>query len=108
MKKVELIEVVHNDYDTSKSRNGGSYHQPDYHFTYEGTKGFLSDSSCGDFGGRFELNCGDMYAVWGDMLPADQQHSNLNVGQSIDISKALGVSVPSYEDLPEWPEWDEY
>ncbi len=45
--------------DPRKANNGGGYFQPRIDFTFKGVKGFISDTSCGDFGDRVEIVYGD-------------------------------------------------
>lgn len=42
-------------YDPSRSSNGGGYDQPLYEFEYGNVKLTYSDTSCGDFGDRIEV-----------------------------------------------------
>lgn len=42
-------------YNPEKASNGGGYMTPTYVFTFNGEDYTLEDSSCGDFGHRFEL-----------------------------------------------------
>ena len=44
-------------YNPSKSRNGGGYHQPKIEFEVVGENihGTILDTSCGDFGRRYEI-----------------------------------------------------
>ena len=42
-----------------KANNGGGYSQPRIDFTLRGIKGFINDTSCGDFGDRVEIVYGD-------------------------------------------------
>jgi hypothetical protein len=45
--------------DPRKANNGGGYSQPRIDFTFRGIKGFINDTSCGDFGDRVEIVYGD-------------------------------------------------
>ena len=51
----EILEVrEQNPYaDIEKSINGGGYSQPFIEFTFNGVKGKINDTSCGEFGERF-------------------------------------------------------
>lgn len=42
-----------------KANNGGGYSQPRIDFTLRGIKGFINDTSCGDFGDRVEIVYGN-------------------------------------------------
>ena len=42
-----------------KANNGGGYSQPRIDFTFRGKKGFINDTSCGDFGDRIQIVYGD-------------------------------------------------
>ncbi len=42
-----------------KANNGGGYSQPRIDFTFRGIKGFINDTSCGDFGDRIEIVYGE-------------------------------------------------
>ncbi len=67
------ISVDENDYDPEFSRDGGSYRQP--HTVIEFSDGSvmeIDDSSCGDFGSRIDVRCGDRAAHYGTML-SDQE-----------------------------------
>ena len=73
MNKIEILQVaeMNDHYDTSKTRNGGGYHQPKYDFQYGEWAGVFTDTSCGDFGTRYTLrisNGNKTYrAGWGTM-----------------------------------------
>ncbi len=45
--------------DPRKANNGGGYSQPRIDFTLRGIRGFISDTSCGDFGDRVEIVYGN-------------------------------------------------
>ena len=43
------------NYNASKINNGGGYHQPRYVFEFNGKEGAFDDTSCGDFGTRYDV-----------------------------------------------------
>lgn len=48
--------IVNDDYDPRFSNNGGCYYQPTINRTYsDGIKVVVEDSSCGEFGDRFNI-----------------------------------------------------
>lgn len=60
-----LKEIEQNEfYNPRYSNNGGGYSQPYYEFEINGEKGSLSDTSCGDFGDRWELTIGKKQAYY--------------------------------------------
>ena len=60
-KEFKLISSVEQNpcANPMKANNGGGYSQPRIDFTFRGIKGFINDTSCGDFGDRVEI-------VWGN------------------------------------------
>jgi hypothetical protein len=60
-KEFKIIDWVEQNpfVDPTRSNNGGGYSQPRIDFTYKGKKGFINDSSCGEFGERLEIVYGD-------------------------------------------------
>jgi hypothetical protein len=53
--KISKIEEQNPYVDSSKSINGGGYSQPFIEFTFNGVKGSITDTSCGEFGDRFSV-----------------------------------------------------
>lgn len=87
------------DYDPSKSRNGGSYPVREYDFTFDNKQGKFHDSSCGDFGKRYDVFYnGKQFSVdgvsrniqiWTDYKITDLQFINA-------FKKAFGFTIPFY------------
>ena len=59
----EILEVEEQNrfYDSRKTCHGGGYHQPFITFTFNGKTGYISDTSCGDFGTSIYISFGDKY-----------------------------------------------
>ena len=57
----EILKVEEqNPYvDPMKANNGGGYSQPLITFVFNGTTGYIDDSSCGDFGERIHIEYKD-------------------------------------------------
>lgn len=53
------VEEQNRFFDSRKSCNGGGYHQPLIDFKFNGIEGYISDSSCGDFGERIYIEYKD-------------------------------------------------
>jgi len=60
-KEFKIIDWVEQNpfADPRKANNGGGYSQPRIDFTLRGIKGFINDTSCGDFGDRVEIVYGN-------------------------------------------------
>ena len=60
-----LEETELNDYyDSSRSCNGGGYHQPSYSFEHGNVKLSYDDTSCGDFGSRLDITLTTSHGVF--------------------------------------------
>jgi hypothetical protein len=59
--KFEILDVEEQNrfYDSRRTQNGGGYHQPLITFVFNGTTGYIDDSSCGDFGERIHIEYKD-------------------------------------------------
>lgn len=57
MKKIKILKVEETNafFDEGKQNNGGGYSQPHIAFAYDGKIGHIYDSSCGDFGSRYDV-----------------------------------------------------
>ena len=90
-----------------KTNNGGGYFQPRIEFTFKGKKGFINDTSCGDFGDRVEIVWGNKeyyidsvsreyteYSTFSKLKHNDRQVVN-------EIKKHTGYKVCFKEDILE-------
>lgn len=62
----EILEVREQNpnADVEKSLNGGGYSQPFIKFIFNGIKGSIQDTSCGEFGERYFVKFGEkVYSV---------------------------------------------
>lgn len=88
--KIKIISVVETNSfaDESKSNNGGGYSQPFITFEYDGLKGTLHDTSCGDFGKRIELIYLDKKWNYNEMSDW-KNYTDFNMIDDADFAKAV-------------------
>ena len=91
--------------DPRKANNGGGYSQPRIDFTLRGKKGFISDTSCGDFGDRIQIVYGNKeyfidsvsrdYIEYSDF--SNKKHSDRLVVK--EIRKYTGYKITFKEEV---------
>ena len=106
--ELEITKTYIPEYDLSKSHDGGSYRQPSYCGEFsDGTKCFIEDTSCGDFGTRIfvelEYPDGKKYSsYYGSMLSQDEKYSDFteeDVPYLRLIQEELGYHAPLTQDI---------
>ena len=102
----EILEVrEQNPYaDIEKSINGGGYSQPYIEFTFNGVKGSIQDTSCGEFGIRFIVEFGEKVYSLDTMGNGKEEYSSFSKNCSEDnlLSERLkeaGYPISFSEDL---------
>ena len=111
MKNINKIAVScdFEDFEESKSRNGGSYYQPTFKAEIDGAKLCLEDSSCGDFGTRFFVSVDSHRAHFGTMENDENWYSDLAESDMrlLTIACRLWQHMGLYNEwpIPDW-EWD--
>ena len=75
MKEIKIISTKETNAfaNPAKANNGGGYSQPKIEFLYKGEMGTFTDTSCGEFGTRYEVKIGSKYAYWGTMLKRTEE-----------------------------------
>ena len=107
IKRIEQNPFV----NSRKANNGGGYLQPRIDFTFKGVKGFISDTSCGDFGDRVEIVFGNKeyvldsvsrdYIEYSDF--SNKKHSDIEAVKA--IKEHTGYKVCFKEDILEDQEY---
>ena len=64
--------------DPRKANNGGGYLQPRIDFTFRGIKGFINDTSCGDFGDRIQIVYGDKEYFFDSVSREEEEYSTFS------------------------------
>ena len=86
----------------TKASNGGGYSHPRIDFTYKGKKGFINDSSCGEFGDRLEIVFGDK-VYYCDYVGGNIEYSDFSKykdGEIVEeIEKHTGYRVLFKEEI---------
>ena len=110
--RIEFVRMTtYEDYDESKSHNGGSYYQPIHNiiWTYDGDSYELTieDTSCGDFGARVyvqldKTNCCIAQAQYGSL--AGEEYTDFNDAifehsVALAIAASVGYHIPYTEEL---------
>lgn len=99
--------------DWRTANNGGGYPQRDIRFkSSDGKAGCLQDTSCGDFGSRYQLNYDGHGAQWGSMTRMDgTNYSGFSESLYQDlldfVRDELGFDIPSAEDFAKQSEEEE-
>ncbi len=68
-----------------KANNGGGYSQPRIDFTLRGIRGFISDTSCGDFGDRVEIVYDDKEYYIDSVSREEEEYSDFSKFKHSDI-----------------------
>ena len=102
----EILKVEEqNPYvDPMKANNGGGYSQPLITFVFNGTTGYIDDSSCGDFGERIHIEYKDKSYCVDAVGREKEEYSSFSKNCLEDrlLSKQLkkaGYSISFLEDL---------
>ena len=102
----KILEVrEQNPYaDPMKANNGGGYSQPCITFIFNGTKGSIQDTSCGEFGIRYFVEFGEKVYYLDTMGREKEEYSSFSKNCSEDnlLSERLkeaGYSINFLEDL---------
>ena len=69
----------------ARANNGGGYSQPRIDFTFRGIKGFISDTSCGDFGERLEIVYGNKVYYCDSVSGGNIEYSDFSKFKHNDI-----------------------
>ena len=79
-KDFKLISSVEQNpfVEPTKANNGGGYSQPRIDFTFRGIKGFINDTSCGDFGDRVEIVYGDKKYYLDSVSREEEEYSTFS------------------------------
>ena len=91
-----------------KANNGGGYLQPRIDFTFKGVKGFISDTSCGDFGDRIEIVYGNKEYFYDSVSREEEEYSTFSNKKHSDIEavKAIkehtGYRILFKEEIEKW------
>lgn len=94
--------------DLRKANNGGGYAQPRIDFTFKGVKGFISDTSCGDFGDRVEIVFGNKEYILDSVSRDYIEYSDFSKFNHSDIEavKAIkehtGYRILFKEEIEKW------
>ena len=75
--------------DPTKANNGGGYSQPRIDFTFKGIKGFINDTSCGDFGERLEIAYNDKIYYCDYVSGNNVEYSDFSKVKDSDIVKEI-------------------
>lgn len=82
----------------AKANNGGGYEQPEYAFEYKGVEGTYSDTSCGEFGTRYEVKWNGYSAYFGSMLSEREHYYWSGPTEFADAFRhTFGVELPLKE-----------
>ena len=105
-KEFKIIDWVEQNpfVEPTKANNGGGYSHPRIDFTFIGKKGFINDTSCGDFGDRIEIVFGDKVYycdyVGGNIEYSDFSKYKHNDRQAVkEIEKHTGYRVLFKEEI---------
>lgn len=88
-----------------KANNGGGYSQPRIDFTFKGVKGFISDTSCGDFGHRIQIVYGNKEYFYDSVSREEEEYSDFSkfkpadIQAVNDIKKYTGYTIVFKEDI---------
>lgn len=91
--------------DPKKASNGGGYFQPRIDFTLRGIKGFINDTSCGDFGDRIEIVYGNKEYFFDSVSREEEEYSTFSKfkhsdRQAVkDIEKYTGYRILFKEEI---------
>lgn len=90
-KEFKIIEWVEQNpfVEPTKANNGGGYSQPRIAFTYKGVKGFINDSSCGEFGERLEIVYGEKSYYCDFVSQKNLEYSDFSKYKDNDIVKKI-------------------
>ena len=98
MKKIVILNKTEmNPFaDSATAYNGGGYSQIRTEFRFGGENGIFSDTSCGDFGSRYDLRVGEKSARWGTMLDEWEKFSDFcdSDWELISALAELRIDVP--------------
>ena len=102
--KILKVEEQNPYTDIEKSLNGGGYSQPCITFTFNGVKGKINDTSCGEFGIRFLVEFGEKSYSVDTIGNGNEEYSSFSKNCLEDrlLSKQLkkaGYSINFLEDL---------
>ena len=102
--KVIKIEQTNPYYDPDKAYDGGGYDQPKYTFLFRGIQGTFTDSSCGAFGMRYDLNWNGLMANYDDVGRDIDVYSDFDPDNSVhaellhEIQQLTGYKVVTKYD----------
>lgn len=91
--------------DPRKANNGGGYFQPRIDFTFRGKKGFINDTSCGDFGDRVEIVYGDKEYFFDSVSREEEEYSTFSKFKHSDrqvvkkIKEYTGYKISFKEEI---------
>ena len=98
MKKVVIVKKTETNpfADSATAYNGGGYSQIRIEFRFDGKDGVFADTSCGDFGGRYDVRFGNKSARWGTMLDEAEKFSDFSDSdwELISALAEMGIDVP--------------
>lgn len=98
-----INEIETNSFvSTTKSNNGGGYHQPLYTFIYKGCEGVFHDTSCGDFGERYRVSWNGRSFTLDEVSSQHHYSSNFTKSDSefIELFKSeFGIQILTAEDV---------
>ena len=94
--------------DLRKANNGGGYSQPRIDFTFRGKKGFINDTSCGDFGDRIQIVYGNKEYFIDSVSRDYTEYSTFTKSKQSDrqvvkeIKKHTGYKILFKEEIKKW------